>query len=171
MEAFMYRHHPQTSIVAGLVAGGSVGRLRTIRISSGFRLDRPGDVRFSAELEGGALMDVGCYSVSGARLLAGEPERVHGEQVVGETGVDVAFHGTLRFPGDVVAQFDSSFVQARGQRLAAVGEQGKLVVETPFRPDSAGAVLLTRGGDDSRRDPGGPHVRAGARELRRFDRG
>jgi xylose dehydrogenase (NAD/NADP) len=143
MEAFMYRHHPQTRVVADLVAGGAVGRLRTIRSSSGFVL-RAGDVRSDAELDGGALMDVGCYCVSGSRLLAGEPERVYGEQVVGETGVDLAFHGTLRFPGDVVAQFDCSFVQARGQRLAAVGEEGKLVVETPFRPDLGGDVFLVR---------------------------
>jgi D-xylose 1-dehydrogenase (NADP+, D-xylono-1,5-lactone-forming) len=143
MEAFMYRHHPQTRVVADLVAGGAVGRLRTIRSSSGFVLP-PGDVRFDVALDGGALMDVGCYCVSGSRLLAGEPERVYGEQVVGETGVDVAFHGTLRFPGDVVAQFDCSFVQVRGQRLAAVGEEGKLIVETPFRPDQGGEVLLVR---------------------------
>jgi D-xylose 1-dehydrogenase (NADP+, D-xylono-1,5-lactone-forming) len=143
MEAFMYRHHPQTRVVADLVTGGAVGRLRTIRSSSGFVL-RAGDVRSDAELDGGALMDVGCYCVSGSRLLAGEPERVYGEQVVGETGVDLAFHGTLRFPGDVVAQFDCSFVQARGQRLAAVGEEGKLVVETPFRPDLGGDVFLVR---------------------------
>ena len=71
-------------------------------------------MRLDPELDGGALMDVGCYCVSGSRLLAGEPEHVYGEQVVGETGVDLAFHGTLRFPDDVVAQFDCSFVQARG---------------------------------------------------------
>ena len=143
MEAFMYRHHPQTRVVADLVAGGAVGRLRTIRVSSGFVL-RAGDVRFDAALDGGALMDVGCYCVSGSRLLAGEPERVYGEQVVGETGVDVAFHGTLRFPGDVVAQFDCSFVQHRAQRLAVVGEEGRLIVETPFRPDAGDGVFLVR---------------------------
>ena len=44
MEAFMYRHHPQTGVAADLVAGGAVGRLRTIRSSSGFTLPA-GDVR------------------------------------------------------------------------------------------------------------------------------
>ena len=87
-------------------------------------------------------MDVGCYCVSGSRLLAGEPVRVHGEQVSGETGVDLAFHGTLRFPDDVVAQFDCSFVLPRFQRLEAFGEDGSLLVESPWRTDWGGAVLL-----------------------------
>ena len=38
MEAFMYRHHPQTRVVADLVAGGALGRLRTIRASAASRL-------------------------------------------------------------------------------------------------------------------------------------
>ncbi len=165
MEAFMYRHHPQTRIAADLVAGGAVGRLRTVRSSSGFTLPA-GDVRFDTELDGGALMDVGCYCVSASRLLAGEPEHVYGEQVVGETGIDLAFHGTLRCPGDVVAQFDCSFVQARGQRLAAVGEEGKLVVETPFRPDWGGDVLLVRDGETTRVDV--PEARMFELELENF---
>ena len=43
---------------------------------------RPGDVRLSSDLEGGALLDLGCYCVSAARLLAGEPEAVAGVRVV-----------------------------------------------------------------------------------------
>ena len=95
-----------------------------------------------ADLDGGALMDVGCYCVSGSRLLAGEPERVFGEQVVGPTGVDVDFYGVLRFPNDVVAQFDASFSLPKRQRLEAVGEEGTLVLEAPWRSDRGGRVLV-----------------------------
>ena len=102
------------------------------------------------ELAGGSLMDVGCYCVSGSRLLAGEPVRVQGEQVVGETGVDLAFHGTLRFEDDVVAQFDSSFTLPRFQRLEALGDDGSLLVEAPWRPDWGGDVLLRRGAETTR---------------------
>ena len=44
-------------------------------------------------------MDVGCYNVSGSRLLGGEPERVWGEAWYGPSGTDWVFTGTLRFPG------------------------------------------------------------------------
>jgi xylose dehydrogenase (NAD/NADP) len=149
MEAFMYRHHPQTARVAELVAGGAIGRLRAVRATFTFRLRRDADVRLQQELDGGALMDVGCYCVSGARLLAGEPLHVQGEQVLGPTGVDLAFHGTLRFPDDVVAQLDASFVSPMTQRLEAAGEDGTLAVEAPWRTERPGGVVLTRDGEAS----------------------
>ena len=150
MEAFMYRHHPQTGIAAQLVAGGVLGRLRAIRATFTFRLERAEDPRLEPELAGGSLMDVGCYCVSGSRLLAGEPVGVQGEQVMGETGVDLAFHGTLRFDDDVVAQIDSSFTLPGFQRLEALGEDGSLLVESPWRPDWGGAVVVRRGEETTR---------------------
>jgi predicted dehydrogenase len=142
MEAFMYRHHPQAAKARALVADGAIGRLRAIRATFSFRLDDQSNIRMLADLDGGALMDVGCYCVSGSRLLAGEPERVFGEQVVGPTGVDVDFLGTMRFRGDVVAQFDASFSLPKRQRLEAVGEEGTLVVEAPWRVDWGGRLLV-----------------------------
>jgi predicted dehydrogenase len=142
MEAFMYRHHPQMARARSLVEQGAIGRLRHIRTTFSFPLHDHENVRMVPGLDGGALMDVGCYCVSGARLLGGEPEQVHGEQVVGPTGVDVDFYGTLRFPGDVVAQFDASFTLPERQRLEATGEQGMLVVEAPWRADWGGRVLV-----------------------------
>jgi predicted dehydrogenase len=150
MEAFMYRHHPQTRIVRELVAGGRIGRLRSIRAAFTFPLADETNVRMRPELDGGALMDVGCYCVSGARLLAGEPERVQAEAVRSREGVDVGFHGTLRFAGDVVAQFEASFLVPRRQELVLVGEEGMLVVAAPWRVDWAGGVELHRGGDVER---------------------
>jgi len=145
MEAFMYRHHPQTARVVELVRGGAIGRVRAAYADFTFPLADAADIRLSAELGGGSLMDVGCYSVSGARLLFGEPERVLGEAVLGDSGVDVAFHGTLRFAGDVVAQFVSSFRLPVHQRLEVFGEDGSLLVEAPWRTDWGGELVLARG--------------------------
>ena len=108
-----------------------IGELQTIRATFGFKLVRETDVRLRADLDGGSLMDVGCYCVSGARLLAGEPERVQGEQVVGPTGVDVRFTGTLRFANDVIAEFTSSFTYEHSG-LEAIGSDGKLFVPDPW---------------------------------------
>jgi xylose dehydrogenase (NAD/NADP) len=149
MEAFMYRHHPQTTIARDLVAGGTIGRLLAVQATFSFPLEDLTDVRALPELDGGALMDVGCYCVSGIRLLAGEPERVRGEQVTGSTGVDMAFHGTLRCADDVVGQFEASFRAPRRQSLVAVGEEGVLSVEAPFRVDWKGDVRLARREDDT----------------------
>jgi xylose dehydrogenase (NAD/NADP) len=131
-EAFMYRHNPQTRRLRELVEEGAIGPLRLVRSAFTFKLDDEANVRLSAELEGGALMDVGCYCVSGSRLLAGEPEEVLGHQVVGPSGVDVVFAGTMRFPGDVVAQFDSGFRTPDRDELEVVGEEGSLFLDDPW---------------------------------------
>src|SRR4029079_16760874 len=101
---FMYRHHPQTATVARLVADGAIGRLCAVKTTFPFPLHDPSDVCARADLDAGALRDVGCYCVSGIRLLAGEPEHVRGEQVTGTTGIDMAFHGTLRCVEAVAGQ-------------------------------------------------------------------
>jgi predicted dehydrogenase len=85
-------------------------------------------------------MDVGCYCVSGARLLAGEPERVHGEQVVGPSGVDVRFTGTLRFPRDVVAEFSCALTYDHAG-LEAIGSEGTLFAGDPWHCKD-GLILL-----------------------------
>jgi predicted dehydrogenase len=145
MEAFMYRHHPQTHTVARLVREGAVGRLLAVIGRFTFPLRDLTNVRALPELEGGALMDVGCYCVSGSRLVAGEPVSVLAERVTGPTGIDMGLYGTMRFAGDVVAQFESSFLAPRRQYLEVVGDEAVLQVEAPFRADWPGEVRLVRG--------------------------
>src|SRR3954454_108660 len=101
MEAFMWRFHPQTDELVRLVRDGAVGELRYVRAAFGFNLPWLENVRWDSALEGGGLMDVGCYCVSALRLICdAEPVRVSGEQVLGGGGVDGRFAGVLRFPGD-----------------------------------------------------------------------
>jgi D-xylose 1-dehydrogenase (NADP+, D-xylono-1,5-lactone-forming) len=147
-EGFMWRHHPQTGKLAQLVADGAIGPLRLVRAAFGFQLAASrgaGDTRFRPDLDGGALMDVGSYCVNGVRFLAGEPERVYGEQVVGESGVDVCFAATLRCPHDVVAHFDCGFVFDYRAELEAVGEAGSLFVGEPWQIRSPGIELRRDG--------------------------
>ena len=132
MEAFMFRHNPQTLRLAELVAEGAVGRLRTITAWFRISVPDPANVRLRAALDGGALMDLGCYCVSASRLLAGEPERVSAEQVIGGDGVDVSFAATMRFAGDVLAQFDAGFQHARGDGLEVVGDEATLWLADPW---------------------------------------
>ena len=77
-EAFMYRHNPQTKRLQELVAEGAIGQLRIIRSVFSYSLYDHDNIRLRTDVEGGALMDVGCYNVSGSRLLGGEPNRSSG---------------------------------------------------------------------------------------------
>jgi D-xylose 1-dehydrogenase (NADP+, D-xylono-1,5-lactone-forming) len=141
MEAFMWRHHPQTARVVELVRSGAIGRLRVVHAAFSFHFEDAADVRLSASLDGGALMDVGCYCVSAARLLGGEPELVSGTQVMGGDGVDVAFSGWMRFPGDVIAHFDSGLILDDRFALEVVGEEASLFVADPWHCVAPGIEL------------------------------
>jgi predicted dehydrogenase len=133
MEAFMYRHHPQTRKVADLVADGAIGQLRQLRSSFSFTLADLADVRMLPELDGGALMDLGCYCISMQRLLAGEPELVFGRQRTGSTGVDVGFTAILQFGTDVFGEFNCGFDLPETNGLEAIGSSGIAVVPDPVR--------------------------------------
>ena len=131
-EAFMYRHNPQTKRLAELVAGGAIGELRLVRSTFSYGLYDADNIRLRTDVEGGALMDVGCYTVSGSRLLGGEPERVWGEAWYGPSGTDWVFAGTMRFPGDVVAAFDCGTALPNRDELEAIGSEGSLFLDDPW---------------------------------------
>ena len=144
MEAFMWRYHPQTAALEQHAA--DIAPLRVVRAAFGFPLpdDDTGNVRLQSDLEGGALMDVGCYCVSALRLLCGEPAGVGG-MLVERAGVDGRFAGVLRFDGDVLGLFDCGFdVPPRGV-IEVVGEGGSLGAEDP---GPGVAPRLTRDGEE-----------------------
>src|SRR5262249_43010550 len=123
-EAFMYRHNPQTKRLKELVDGGAVGGLRGVRSAFSYSLSAAGTIRLRTDVEGGALMDVGCYCVSGSRLLAGEPESVRGEAWYGPSGTDWVFAGVMEFPNDVLATFDCGTALPNRDELEAIGSEG-----------------------------------------------
>ncbi|HET6868784.1 MAG TPA: Gfo/Idh/MocA family oxidoreductase [Solirubrobacteraceae bacterium] len=146
MEAFMWRHNPQTARLTDLLGQGAVGRIRMIRAAFGFVAHDPANVRLQTALDGGALMDVGCYCVSAARLIAGEPERVSAEQSLGGDGVDVAFAAAMRHPNDVISHFDCGLALDSRDLLEIVGDAGSLKLDDPWHCRNPG-IQLTRGND------------------------
>jgi D-xylose 1-dehydrogenase (NADP+, D-xylono-1,5-lactone-forming) len=132
MEAFMYRHDPQTKRLTQLVSEGAIGELRVVRACFSYSLYEVENIRLRTDVEGGSLMDVGCYCVSGSRLLGGEPELASGQQLLGPSGTDWVFTGTLRFPGDVVALFDCGTSLPERDELEAIGTEGSLFLDDPW---------------------------------------
>jgi D-xylose 1-dehydrogenase (NADP+, D-xylono-1,5-lactone-forming) len=148
MEGFMFRHLPQTELLGRLVGEGALGRLRLVRSA----LWIPGHaehVGLHPELDGGALMVVGCYSVSMLRLLAGEPESVQGHQTLGPTGVDLVFSGTMHFRDGVAGQLHAVLGGGRHAGLELVGDEGSLLVPDPW-VGGGGAIELRRDGEVER---------------------
>jgi D-xylose 1-dehydrogenase (NADP+, D-xylono-1,5-lactone-forming) len=149
-EAFMYRHHPKTLRIRELLREGAVGELRTIRCSFSFRVADPAtDIRYSAELAGGALRDVGCYCVNYSTFAADEePDDVLGYARVAQSGVDERFYAVLGFPSGVVAQFDCGLNIRLDLGATLVGSEGAIHVAMPWYAHREPLTIRVSRGDD-----------------------
>src|SRR5690606_36882748 len=90
MEAFMYRCTPQTAKIAEIVREGAIGEVRMIQATFGFLIPFDENSRLlNPQLAGGGILDVGCYPVSFARLIAGAAQ---GKEYADPTVVKAAGH-------------------------------------------------------------------------------
>ncbi len=111
-----------------------------------FTVRRDGDIRLRQETGGGGIWDVGCYPISYARMVAGtEPAEAFGWQVLTEGGVDESFVGQLRFPNDVLADFDCGLRSPDRWGMEIVGAVGVLSISNPFKPGKNERLTLKRG--------------------------
>jgi predicted dehydrogenase len=163
MEAFMYRCHPRTRQIADCIAGGRIGAVRLIHANFGFAARfNPQSRLFSNALGGGGILDVGCYTTSVARLIAGaangapfaEPTALGGRALFAETGVDTLASATLEFPGGILAQISCGICMRQDSGLVVLGEEGMLRVSAFWNPpgpielfDAAGNPVETLPGD------------------------
>jgi len=150
MEAFMYRHHPQWQSARQLVVEGRIGKLRTIHSFFSYYNADPRNIRNTAEVGGGGLMDIGCYCVSLSRFLFGsEPQRV-----CGTMGYDPRFKtdrltsGILDFSNGT-ATFTCSTQLSPYQRVNIFGTEGRVEIEIPFNapPDRPCKMWHQRGAE------------------------
>lgn len=158
MEAFMYRCHPLTAKLAGLIRDKAIGDVRLIRATFSFQTGyNPESRLFSNALGGGAILDVGCYTISMARLLAGaalgrpfaSPEKVSGAGALLETGVDGWAAGTLQFADNILAQVSTGVQLNQDNGVVVFGSEGLIRVPNCWIPGREGgdqALYLTLNG-------------------------
>ena len=150
MEAFMYRLHPSWQAVAELVTSGEIGRLVSVQSWFSYFNDDATNIRNIREVGGGALFDIGCYSVNLSRLLFdAEPRHVSAALMRDPaTGVDVLTSAILTFDSGI-ATFTCSTRAEDDQRVHIYGTTGRISIGIPFNipPDRPTEVYVTAGGD------------------------
>lgn len=142
-EAFMWRHHPQTERLLAVMT--EIGSLRALRAWFSFAVQSEDDPRLDGGLDGGALMDVGCYCVSAARLIAGEPLAAGAQQIVGGAGVDVRLTATMTFSNGLLAHFDCGLDMAPSHGLELIGAEGSIFVADPWHCREPGIEIRRAG--------------------------
>ncbi len=147
-EAFMYRSHPQTLAVQQAVADGAIGQIRLIRTSFCYKTTRIADnIRFSADLAGGALMDVGCYCLSFSRLFAvADPTGLTAAACLHASGVDEMTVGTLSYPDGILASFACGMTAAADNTAYLCGTEGFIEIPVPWKPPVGKASYTLRQG-------------------------
>ncbi len=148
MEAFAYELHPLFARLRALVAEGRIGRLVSISSTFTWRLDDRTQIPASAELAGGALMDVGCYGVHAARRITGR-EPVRAMAMASGNAVDDSLYGLLEFAEGVVATVECSIECEESRRLEVRGERGLLLAENPWNPPVDHGHIIVRSGGES----------------------
>jgi predicted dehydrogenase len=137
-EAFVFPFQDQMERVRGLLAAGVIGELREIQSNFHFVLaHREGNIRMSSALEGGALLDVGCYPVRLARdLFAAEHTGAWATAEYDPGGVDLATWGTLAFPDGRRLLLSCGFGRAQDTFSRLLGTAGQINLTNPFHPTS-----------------------------------
>ena len=140
--------------------------MKLVRTSFCFNARHPeGNTRFVRELGGGALMDIGCYCIDLAMLVASaESHRVHGlplEDAVRtihatgrltDQGIDVAATGILTFANGVVSTFDCAMDAQASNLVQVCGTEGYIDIPVPWKPAPEGAVWRHLGMTPPRQD-------------------
>ena len=137
MEAFAYLHSPLTAAIRAELERGAIGEVRYLEnafITSDYDLS---NIRMRRETLGGSLYDLGCYCISQAVWLLGEPEAVRAVADFSDEGVDRLTTGFLSYPGGTRAAFTCGMVlpteqDKRLDRLQIHGAKGVLRTDAEF---------------------------------------
>jgi predicted dehydrogenase len=167
-EAFMYRHHPQTQRVVELVTSGVIGKVQMIEANFCYNSGDQPESRIQAKaLGGGAILDIGCYTMSFARLIAG---RAHGRvfaeplelKAVGhldpKTKTDMWTTAVMRFEGDILAKTTCALKMNRENVAVILGDKGRITVEMPWH--CPGTIRIELDEKDSVQEIAMPKMRA-----------
>ena len=137
MEAFAYLHSPLMAAIKAELDKGAIGAVRYLEnafITSDYDLS---NIRMRRETLGGSLYDLGCYCISQAIWLLGEPESVRAVADYSDQGVDRLTTGILSYKNGARAAFTCGMVLPTEQykrldRLQIHGTKGVLRTAAEF---------------------------------------
>lgn len=156
MEAFMYRVHPQTIRIKELVQAGAIGHPLVVNAEFGFAAGRDwANFRADGAVGGGGLMDVGTYCTTFAAMVAGEEasEACYRAEIT-EKGYDAFGSGALQFPGGLTASFSTGIHASLTNDARIYGEEGSILVPSPWKCSGGAVVVKRKGKDDETFDLG-----------------
>jgi predicted dehydrogenase len=150
-EAFAFPFHAQLGAIRKLLADGAVGDLMEIKSNFHFMLRNPANIRLSSDLQGGALLDVGCYPVRLAQELFGPSwVRTWAHATMGGDGVDVDTWGVVDYPDGRRLMLSCGLGRTYDTFTTLEGTAGQIRVTNPFHPGPSDSYQVVTAGGDTR---------------------
>lgn len=153
VEAFHYRHHNVMKRAVEIARSGELGTF--VRVAADFSVPIPyreGELRWTREQGGGALMDLGCYPTHALRSVMGSEPKILKASCAMEHDVDVTTKADLEFAG-VPATLACSMKSERfGATLKLVGQNGTMEIVNYLAPQMGCRFTVTVGGVE-RKEP------------------
>ncbi|MCU0857996.1 MAG: Gfo/Idh/MocA family oxidoreductase, partial [Pontiellaceae bacterium] len=183
MEAMWTRFNPAIVKLRELLHEGIIGDVKRLNAAFCVRMNpcslktAPWNRMYSPRLAGGALLDLGVYPITFARMVFGKaPVKICGSAEKAWTGVDKTSEYLFDYSGGKRAELISSFGQSRPRDAVITGTAGQIRVPVFMHPDH---FIVTRTGhaeetiriDPERLDNGSPGFQHEIREVHRCLRG
>ncbi len=133
MEGMWSRYFPVMGRIRELIAAGAIGEVRIVQADFGFRAGYDLKSRlWAVEQAGGGLLDVGCYTISFASMLLGEPARIAGLATLAENGVDEQAGMVLQYANGALATLSCSVRTNTPQTATIMGTEGTIHIAGPW---------------------------------------
>lgn len=146
-EAMHSPHHRLFARILEIIDSGEIGLVRKIDAMFGAPIDPADSLRWSRELGGGALMDLGVYPLAWIRRIAGEAFTVTSASQERRDGVDAAFQAMLAYANGLQCRvYASMTIERPTARLLIEGERGALLALNPLAPQTGHALTVKVGG-------------------------
>jgi predicted dehydrogenase len=151
LEGFHYFFHPVTQRAFELASDGTIGRVTGVEVRMAMPAPDDTDPRWSYDLAGGALMDLGCYGLHIMRSLGrldvpgvdGPPSIVSAAAQLRSPEVDATAEVRLVFPGGATGLSTNSMVaEAFSFTIGIAGTAGDLLVHDFIRPNRDDRITI-----------------------------
>jgi len=139
MEAMWTRFLPAIAQVREWLRDGAIGDVRMLSADFCFRTGwNPTGRLLNPDLAGGALLDVGVYTVALAAMVLGDsPEEIKASAHIGETGVDEQTAMLLRYAGGALAILSCAVRTRTPQEARIQGTEGSIYIPAFWHATSA----------------------------------
>ena len=128
-EAIWPRYIPMRRTLDQVLESGVIGTPHMMTANLSYVIDGVERIR-RPELAGGALLDIGVYTLNFASMVFGDDvEEICGHAVLGETGVDMQHSITLIYRDGRMAVLNSSAQSLSDRRAVIYGDKGYIEVE------------------------------------------